>query len=295
MEAPEADGDPMIEVPRHAIDARSIREVDAGSVAAVVGRSRRPARAAGPNFSRSMDGILLARMLVADPGGLRSRTWYFARATERTVTRRFRASGIEYGFDRHDKVAGWRAGFWWALIARDFEAMGELVDYPVERLRELGDGTFDEFHYEWARLLQSAWRHGPKGAYAAARALDTTSRVGAQQVTDLLVRPAIEVFARLADGDSEGFDRQLTHALRLHRGFFDTDVWGHDPEGVFSLPLLALVCWARDLGYRTPIKSEYLPAGFIDRPDWLHSPELAGELQRIEVAKAGLTPAKAFG
>ncbi|WP_040806429.1 immunity 49 family protein [Nocardia concava] len=290
MEAPEADGDPMIEVPRHEIDVRSIREVDEGSVAPVVGRARMPVRAAGPNFSRSMDGAVLARMLMVDPAGLRSRTWFFARSAEQTITRRFRANGIEYGFDRHDKVAGWRAAFWWALIARDFEAMGELVEYPVERLWELGDGAFDTFQYEWVRLLQWAWRFGPKSVYESVRALDTTSKLGAQQVTDLLLRPAIDVFLCLADGDSDGFDRRLANALRLHRAFFDTETWGHDPEGVISLPLLALTCWARDLGYRTVVRSPYLPAGFIDRPDWVRSPELADELNRIESAKARLIP-----
>ncbi|MEC3916127.1 immunity 49 family protein [Nocardia sp. CDC160] len=279
----------MIEIPRHAIDPRSIREVDEGSVAAVVGRVRVPPRPEGPNFSRSMDGTLLARMLMADPAALRSRTWYFARSTERTITRRFRASGIEYGFDRHDRVAGWRAAFWWTLIARDAEAMRELIEYPVDRLREYGDGAFDDFQYEWVRLLQSAWRFGPRSVAEAAWGLDTRSRVGAQRVTDLLLRPAIEVFVRLAEGDSDGFDRQLAQALRSHREFFDTATWGHDPEGVFSLPLLALSCWARDLGYRTAVRSEYLPAGFIDRPDWMYSPELADELNRIESAKARLT------
>ncbi|WP_433591270.1 immunity 49 family protein [Nocardia sp. CA-145437] len=283
----------MIEVPRHEIDAKSIREVDEGSVAPVVYRARRPVRPVGPNFSRSMDGVLLATMLLPDPAALRSRTWYFAHSTEQTVTRRFRADGIESGFDRHDKVAGWRAAFWWTLIARDAEAMAELVDYPIDRLREFGDDAFDDFQYEWVRLLQTAWRYGPKSVYEAAWALDTTSRVGAQGVTDLLFRPAVEVFIRLADGDSEGFDRELSHALRRHRAFFDNDVWRNDPEGVFSLPLLGLACWARDLGYRTAVRSEYLPAGFIDRPDWMFSPELGDELARLAAAKARLTEADA--
>ncbi|GAB2510116.1 immunity 49 family protein [Nocardia heshunensis] len=279
----------MIEVPRHDIDARSIREVDAGSVSPVVARSRQQTRPDGPNFSRSMDGILLARMLVSDPAALRSRTWYFARATEQTITRRFRASGIEYGFDRHDKVAGWRAAFWWALIARDFDAVGELAEYPIERLREFGGDAFDEFHYEWAGLLQRAWRFGPKTAHTSAYTLDTTTRVGTQQTTDLLHRPAIDVFTRLAEGDAEGFDWQLTQALRLHRMFFDTNTWAHDPEAVFSLPLLALTCWARDLGYRSTVQSPYLPAGFIDRPDWLNSHELANELSLLDSARTRLT------
>ncbi|AYF76340.1 hypothetical protein D7D52_23750 [Nocardia yunnanensis] len=279
----------MIEVPRHDIDARSIREVDAGSVAPVVSLARLPARPDGPNFSRSMDGTLLARMLVTDPAAQRPRTWCFAHATEQTVTRRFRAPGIEYGFDRHGKVSGWRAAFWWALIARDVDAMGELVDYPVDRLREFGNGAFDDYHYEWAALLQQAWRYGPKTVYAATRALPVTSRLGAQQVTEFLHRPALDLFLRLADGDSEGFDWQLTQSLRLHRTFFDTPTWCHDPEAVFSLPLLALCCWARDLGYRTPLRSPYLPATFIDRPDWPHSPELADELSRVESARTRAT------
>ncbi|MFB7724730.1 immunity 49 family protein [Nocardia sp. NPDC056100] len=257
-------------IPRHAIDVAELAIVDAGSVAPIVYHVPMPAvRPDGPNFARSFGGELLARTLIWDPHATQEMTWRYAKMAVETITDRFRAGGIESGFDNHDRVTGWRAAFFWALIARDPDAMNEIVAYPIERLRETGGNSFDEFQYEWARILQDAWKFGPEAVGERARALDTTSRVGAQDSVNGLLRPAIEVFARFADGDADGFLWELGSGLRMHRSFFDTDIWRHDPEGVFSLPLLALACWASDLGLRIDIESEYLPSGFILRPDWL--------------------------
>ncbi|MRH89550.1 hypothetical protein GFY24_19220 [Nocardia sp. SYP-A9097] len=257
-------------VERHAIDIAAIEVVDAGSVAPVVYHVPMPeVRPEGPNFARSFGGELLARSLVWDPHATQVMTWQHARMAADTITDRFRADGITSGFDRHDRVSGWRAAFYWALIGRNSEAMAEVVAYPVARLRESGGDAFDEFQYEWVRILQEAWRHGPDELGERARGLDTTSRAGAQQPVNQLLRPSIEVFARLADGDADGFLWELGNALRMHRAFFDTDTWRHDPEGVFSLPLLGLACWASDLGLRIDIESEYLPLGFIRMPGWL--------------------------
>ncbi|WP_330178888.1 immunity 49 family protein [Nocardia sp. NBC_01503] len=265
------DGDerPGDVVARHEIDVAELAIVDAGSVAPVVYHVPMPeVRPEGPNFARSFGGELLARTLLWDPHATQEMTWQYAKMAAETITDRFRAGGIESGFDRHDRVAGWRAAFYWALIARDPEAMNEVASYPVERLRETSGQAFDEFQYEWARILQEAWRFGPETVGERAWALDTTSRVGAQPSVDALLRPGIEVLTRFAARDGDGFLWELGKALRAHRSFFDTDTWRHDPEGVFSLPLLGLACWASDLGLRIDIESEYLPLGFVRQPGW---------------------------
>ncbi|MFC9999154.1 immunity 49 family protein [Nocardia sp. NPDC127526] len=261
---------------RHEINADLLTVVDAGSVAPAIYTSPMPpVRPDGPNFARSFPGEMLAQTLIWDRFAQQGQTWFFAQMTEQTITERFRASGIEAGFDRNDKVTGWRTAFWWALIARDAEALRELTEYPVQRLRDFGDGAFDDCQYEWARILQDAWRYGPDTVADQAWALDTTSRVGAQQVLDHLVRPSIEVFTRLAAHDQAGFSWELANALRRHRAFFDRVPWCDDPEGVISLPLLGLACWAYDSGLRIEVASEYLPLGLVLRPDWMYSPELA--------------------
>lgn len=261
---------------RHAVDVDAVKIVDAGSVAPVYYEIPMPAvRADGPNFSRSFGGELLGRVLIWDPAGAWPQTQDLALLTMKTVTERFRASGVEAGFDRVDKVPGWRAGFWWALIGRDAEALRELVAYPVERLRASGGDAFDEFQYEWVRLLQQAGQFGPQGLADQARSIDTTSRVGAQDSVDLLLQPVIEVFARLAAEDEDGFNYELGNALRWHRAFFDRDPWRNDPEGVLSLPLLALACWAHDLGLNIEVESEYLPVTFIHHAQWRPALEAA--------------------
>ncbi|WP_067697240.1 immunity 49 family protein [Nocardia jejuensis] len=276
------DDDRVVEtVPRHDMDAFAIEAVEAGSVAPTVYRiPMPPVRADGPNFARSFGGELLARALIWDAHAVNPQSWFYAEMASRTVTDRFRAAGIESGFDRHDRVAGWRAAFWWAVIARDEDALRELASYPIERLREYGGTAFDECHYEWARILQDAWRYGPDAVTEQAWGIDTTSRLGAQSPVSQLLRPSIEVFARLAARDQNGFSWELANGLRAHRTFFDTDTWRHDPEATMSLPLLGLACWAHDLGMSIDVESEYLPLGFVYRPDWLHSPELA-EVQRV--------------
>ncbi|MET9490289.1 immunity 49 family protein [Nocardia sp. NPDC006630] len=281
------DEDRMAEwVPRHEIDSAAMQIVDAGSVAPIVYSVPMPAvRPEGPNFARSFGGELLGRALIFDPHAGQPRTWYYAGMSEAALTKRFRAEGIASGFDRHDRVPGWRAAFWWAVIARDTEAMEELIAYPLERLRESGAGAFDEFQYEWALLLREAWRYGPETVGEQAWGLDTTSAVGAQEVVDQLLRPSIEVFARLGARDQEGFGWELGNALRRHRAFFDRATWCNDPEGVFSLPLLGLACWAHDLGMRIDVESDYLPRGFVYRADWHRSPELAAVLAAVAEAQ----------
>lgn len=285
------DDDRTVErVERHEIDSAAMKIVDAGSVAPVIYSVPMPAvRADGPNFARSFGGELLGLALLFDVQAVQPQTWYYAEMAAGALTKRFRAEGIASGFDSNDRVAGWRAAFWWALIARDSEALRELAEYPVERLWEFGQGKFDEFQYEWVGILQAAWRYGPEEVADRAWAVDTTSRVGAQDSVDRLIRPSIEVFARLAAGDQDGFNWELGKAVREHRAYFDRATWCNDPEGVLSLPLLALSCWAHDRGIRIDVESEYLPAGFILRPDWLSSPELAELRRAVEQARNAQT------
>lgn len=280
----------IIEVVRHEFGP-GLRPVDEGSVAPTIYRiPMPPVRPEGPNFARSFGGEMLALSLRWDTQAWQPSTWHAADMTARTLTGRFRPRGLAAGFDRNDKVSGWRSAFWWALIARDAAAMTQLAEYPVARARRFGEDAFDEFHYEWMTILQTAWRHGPEAVADQVWQLDTTSRVGAQEVVDHLLRPSIDVFARLAARDQDGLTYELANALYMHRAFFDNDTWRDDPEGALSLPLLGIACWARDLGMRIEIDSDYLPWGFIDRPDWMRSPELAREVRAADAAAAHNQP-----
>ncbi|MET9490288.1 immunity 49 family protein [Nocardia sp. NPDC006630] len=164
----------------------------------------------------------------------------------------------------------WLDAFWWARTARDDDAAEMLAGFPIDRLRDTGDGgVADEFNYEWVAILQDAWREGPTTVAGRARSLGTTSALGAQQIVDHLLRPPMVVFDAIASNDEAGLSRALVEALMLHRSFFDSKEWRHDPAGFVSIPLLGLSCWAHDLGMRIDVESEYIPKGFIENPDWI--------------------------
>ncbi|MFE3192749.1 immunity 49 family protein [Nocardia sp. NPDC059240] len=164
----------------------------------------------------------------------------------------------------------WLFAFCWARIARDDDAAGILARYPMSRLRATGDGGLsDEFNHDWVGILQKAWLEGPVSVADRTPALDTTSEFGAQRIVDHLLRPPMEVFDAIASNDTTRFNRELANALELHRSFFDSTEWRNDPAGFVSIPLLGLACWAHDTHMRLEVESEYIPAYFIEAPDWM--------------------------
>ncbi|MCX4096109.1 immunity 49 family protein [Nocardia sp. alder85J] len=166
----------------------------------------------------------------------------------------------------------WQDAFWWSRIARDGGAADLLAHFAVDRLRDTGDGSrSSEFSYQWVTILQNAWLRGPGSQAGEVNSLSTVSEVGGregQRVTDRLIRPPMEVFDALAVQNGEQFNRLLADALTQHRKFFGTARWRNDPIGFLSVPLLALACWAHDLGLPVDVESDYIPRHFIENPDW---------------------------
>lgn len=219
---------------------------------------------------------LAERLVLDDPRGMGIGTWVVAGRHAGRLAAGYLTGTPVSGSDAVDQVPGWASAFWWGLIARDTETLVALAGYPVDRLRGFDcTGVFDEFQFEWLEVLQSAWLHGPEAVADRVNELRTVGRVGTQEYLNLLLHPVIEVFARFCAGDEAGFDRALVTALYRHREFFDTDRWRQELDGVISAPLLGLACWARDRGLDIQVESDYLPSGFLERPDWARSAEVA--------------------
>ncbi|MFE3195284.1 immunity 49 family protein [Nocardia sp. NPDC059240] len=278
-------------VPRHAIDATTF-EGRADEYRGYLGDHipRLPERPDNLFFVETLARALLGVLLIDDPTADSTATLEAAQLDEQAATGLFRVAdgfvtgerdavdlpfggetyGVPTGPNQAADTGRWLTAFWWATIARDTEAGDLLARYPVERLRDTGDGgVADEFQYEWVDLLQTAWSDDPGSLVDRANSLDTTSKIGAQAVIDHLIKPTIDVFSAMAAGHEKAFARELTKALKRHRKYFDTAKRHRGPDGFVSVPLLALTCWAYDRGMRIDVVSEYIPQRFIDRPDWM--------------------------
>ncbi|WP_433566912.1 immunity 49 family protein [Nocardia sp. CA-151230] len=282
-------------VPRHAIDAETF-EGRADEYRGYLGDHipRLPERPDNLFFVKTLARALLGALLIDDPTADSAATVKAAQLAEQAATGLFWVTdgfvtgerdtvGLRFGDEVYQVPTGpnqaadtgrWLTAFWWATIARDTEAGDMLAGYPVERLRDTGDGgVADEFQYEWVDLLQAAWREDPSRLADRARGLDTTSKIGAQTVIDHLIRPTIDVFAAIAASDEKAFTKELVKALKRHRKYFDTAKRRGGPDGFFSVPLLALTCWAHDRGMSIDVESEYIPRRFVELPNWLQSLE----------------------
>ncbi|WP_040863320.1 immunity 49 family protein [Nocardia niigatensis] len=278
-------------VPRHAIDAKTF-EGRADEYRGYLGDHipRLPERPDNLFFVETLARALLGVLLIEDPTADSTATLEAAQLAEQAATGLFRVvdgfvtgerDSVDLGFggeayrvptgpNQAADTGRWLTAFWWATVARDTEAGDMLARYPVERLRDTGDGgVADEFQYEWVDLLQTAWRDDLGSLADRAKSLDTTSKIGAQTVIDHLIKPTIDVFTAIAADDEKVFAKELAKALKRHRKYFDTAKRRGGPDGFVSVPLLALTCWAHDRGMRIDVESEYIPQGFIDHPDWM--------------------------
>lgn len=167
----------------------------------------------------------------------------------------------------------WRTAFWWSRITRSDAASEQLARYPVDRLRNTGDGSWSsEFTYQWVSILQDAWLDDLREQTGRVNSLATNEDISGpegQYRTDHLLRPPMDVFDALAAGDGKRFEHALTDALIKYRTFYDTARSRTDPSGFVSVPLLALACWAHDLGLPVTVESDYIPRHFIENPDWV--------------------------
>lgn len=280
-------------VPRHAIDAESF-EGRADEYRGYLGDHipRLPQRPDNLFFVETLARALLGVLLIDDPRAELVATRQAARLAEQAATGLFWVTDgfvtggsdsvcLRFGDEDYQLPTGpnqaadtgrWLTAFWWSTIGRDTEAGDMLARYPVEQLRDTGDGgVADEFQYEWVALLQAARREDPSQLVNRARRLDLTSKIGAQTVIDHLIKPTIDVFTAMAVGDEKAFTKELVKALKRHRKYFDTGKRRSGPDGFVSVPLLALTCWAHDRGMHIAIESEYIPRGLVENTYWMRA------------------------
>ncbi|WP_067721458.1 immunity 49 family protein [Nocardia yamanashiensis] len=251
---------------------------------------RLPERPDNLYYVHTLAKALLGVLLIEDPQAGTDATQRAARLTEQVATGQFWVSAsyfengaepielrfgdtvhrIPSGLDKSADTGGWLTAFWWSMIARDAASADMLAHYDVARLRNTG-GVADEFQYEWVASLQQAHLSSPLEVADRVRAIETTSAIGAQQVVDNLIEPAVAVFLAIADSDQKRFDALLAQALKRHRKYFGAGKKRTSLDGFLSVPLLGLACWARDRGLQVDVESEYIPKGFIENPNWMRT------------------------
>ncbi|WP_019929369.1 immunity 49 family protein [Nocardia sp. BMG111209] len=283
-----------VDVPRHSIDL-SLFEGRAAEYSEHLARLL-PLLETMPDkfvFACGTANSLLSVQSLADPQGLSRSTQEAALRNEQLAVGMFQVTDVGFAGQaatvslrvldteltipakrNHAATQGsWREAFWWSRIARDDDASTLLSRFPVDRLRNTGDGSWSsEFTYQWVSILQDAWLAGLREQTGRVNSLATNEDVSGpegQYRTDHLLRPPMDVFDALAAGDGERFDQALADALIEYRTFYDTARARTDPSGFVSVPLLALACWAHDLGLPVTVESDYIPKHFIENPDWV--------------------------
>lgn len=166
----------------------------------------------------------------------------------------------------------WLQALWLTMICRERSRVELLASVPEELLRASGS-VYDEYIYDWVRALQLYWRGEDGLVDALLAAMEGTEpgtlRVAAPELVLELLYPPIELFYRLAQRDEAGFNDSLVSALELHQRFWTKDEDRRtDPDGYFSLPLLAIAALATDIGMTVDVESEYLPKALLDG-DWI--------------------------
>lgn len=167
----------------------------------------------------------------------------------------------------------WVRSMYLAMVCRNRPRIDMLAAYPIERLRA-SYVTHDEFVYAWIDVLQTYWRRGDNlidKLIAAMRGTDATefAHIGEEPVR-MLWFPAMQLFWHLTQREEVKFNEALVEALELHKRYWtsavDPEVENEridDPNGYFSLPLLAMTCLARDSGFHIDVESDYLPQDLV--------------------------------
>ncbi|MFE3000419.1 immunity 49 family protein [Nocardia sp. NPDC059246] len=232
------------------------------------------------DFSYTVSDSLFRTLSLVDPGCYRPETREAARFSVQTAVAIYsmataelegQTDKIELKIGSEDIAVAaklhamadanhWLVAFWWSIIARSSEATDMLARYPLDRLR----GPQSSDLLDWIQILCSAWLNGlPIATESVA-----TNSTNTQSTNDKLLESLINVLAALAAADRAAFNRELMRALELHRGYFDTDANRGNMEGVVSIPLLGLACWAHDRGVPIDVESDYAPNFFIQNSDW---------------------------
>lgn len=177
-------------------------------------------------------------------------------------------------------AGNWETAFFLALTCRDENRIRFLCDIPVELLKEAGEsdgGSYDKFLYYWISALQDFTLDRPTLVENLTKALELSAPgqadISSSETLDKLVFPPMNTLLRLAQRDSEEFNKGLAQGLRLFHDYYTaTEERSKDLNGVVPLALLALACLACDISDSDPdfqfeVESGYLPKHII-RQSW---------------------------
>lgn len=161
------------------------------------------------------------------------------------------------GSDPCFSANNWIRAFCLAIICRDEEKWRALCQIPVASLRYHGesDGTrYNPFTYHWISVMQAfALNREDFGSELfSAMELSAPDRVdfGDSESLDMLTFPPMSALLRLAERDTEKFNKSLAQGLELFRDYHSATVdRACHVSGVVPLELVALSCLAHDIAY----------------------------------------------
>ena len=150
-----------------------------------------------------------------------------------------------------------------AIIAGDMERIRKLNEIDLDAIQKLSNAKGGVYSFYFAKFLQRLFEKGAPHLQLllkSSEALKESSMPGA--IFDFALRingPVIDLFTSLLTADEKNFNRQLQHALELHKKYYSqSDEYSIVSEGLVSLPLSALKILALNQGLKVDITSDYL-------------------------------------
>ncbi|HUQ03194.1 MAG TPA: immunity 49 family protein [Kofleriaceae bacterium] len=161
----------------------------------------------------------------------------------------------------------WRTGLLAALAVRKRRAIELLAGIPLDLLRQLApaDPPWALREREALQALALGRRDAPDLLVAAAAAADpkTAPDLARDWVLDV-VTPELQLGFRALARDQAGVDQWMTEAIKGHHHYyFQRPDRRNDLMAQLALAPLAMACVAHDMGVRTSVATDYVPARVI--------------------------------
>jgi hypothetical protein len=155
----------------------------------------------------------------------------------------------------------WTHGVFAAVIARDAESLTSLCSSESVTAAHQAPVQMDPFVRPYARavLAWASQRQDPSPHIAEARA-----HLPKQGRPHLVIRTLLELIEVESQGNYPELDGILGEALAGHRRYYDQGDNNADYRGWLAPGPLAVACRAADKGFRTKIRSAYMPHFIVE-------------------------------
>lgn len=158
---------------------------------------------------------------------------------------------------------GFITAYMTAIIADDMKLISLLNKINLDIIQNKTNVRGGIYTFHFAKFLQGLFEKGTPHLellLKASEALKENSMQGAIFHFALKIYgPTIDLFASLLTEDEKKFNKNLQHALELHKNYYSqSEEYSTLSEGLVSLPLSALKTLAINQGMKVNIVSDYL-------------------------------------